>query len=282
MAAKRNAKENADETTVRPTATALPARGTGPLAGYPVTAGATHCRLHAVGEDGRIKEALTVGQSEDGPITRLPVSLLGDAALWDSITPGTRVRVVFTRYHGDQLKTKFGQGAIWVVPPRGETVDERRPTREEPLPKTPISEGQSMFLFLRSLQNEAQMQAEARAARELAALREMYATQAAMTRDYFAQMTAMFMGERQNERQDAARQRAAEDKRERRLAEAVGQAARTAVAEAVQSKADEDDEADDDDAPEVDAVEAALTGLTETLKPIAGEIGKRMAKGAIG
>jgi len=280
MAAKRNAKENTDETTQSPTATALPARGTGPLGGYPVAAGATHCRVHGVGEDGRIKEALTVGQSEDGPVTRIPVNLLGDAALWDAINPGTRVRVVFTRYHGDQLKTKFGQGPIWVVPPRGETVDERRPTREEPPPMpAPDGGGHTLFLVLRQLEKEATNMAEARAQREIQALRELYATQAQMQRDYFAQMTSMFLGERKDERQSEARRRAEEARRDERIATAVSTATRTAIAEA-QTKEEAEDEDDDD--PEVDAVEAALTGLSETIKPIAAELGKRMAKGAIG
>jgi len=271
--AKRNAQRAPNDDGATPTAQpALPAQGRGPLAGYPVSAGATHARVHGVGDDGRIRDALALGDGPDGPVTRIPVALIGDAALWDAITPGTRVRAVFSRYHGDVLKSRIGQGPIWVVPPRGEAVDARAPESPAPPAPAPASSEHGLFLILRELQREARSEADARAARELAAMRELYSAQASLTRDYFAQMTGMFLAERRDERQSAARERADAARRDARLVAAT----RAAVREEIE---DARDDGDDDEAAPPDAVVTALHGLGEIVKPLASEIGRRAIGG---
>lgn len=271
--AKRNSQRATNDDGASQTAQpALPATGRGPLAGYPVAAGATHARIHGVGDDGRIREAMSLGGGPDGPVTRIPVALVGDAALWDAIAPGVRVRCVFSRYHGDVLKTRIGQGPIWVVPPRGETVAERDAT-PAPAP-APASSEHGLFLILRELQREARSEADARSARELAAMRELYSAQASLTRDYFAQMTSMFLGERRDERQSAARERADAARRDARLVAATRAAVREEIDDA------RDDEDDDAEAPP-DAVATAISGLGEIVRPLATEIGRR-AIGSVG
>lgn len=270
--AKRNAQRGTNDDGATPTTQpALPAPGRGPLAGYPVAAGATHARVHGVGDDGRIREAMALGDGPDGPITRIPVAMIGDAAMWDALAPGARVRVVFSRYHGDVLKTRIGQGPIWVVPPRGETVDAREAT-PAPAPAPASSSEHGLFLILRELQREARSEADARAARELGAMRELYSAQASLTRDYFAQMTSMFLGERRDERQAAARERADAARRDARLVAAT----RAAVREEIEEARDDDD---DDDAAPPDAVATAIHGLGEIVRPLASEIGRRAIGG---
>lgn len=278
MPRKQKPQQTPNDDGAAPTSAqpALPAQGRGPLAGYPVPAGATHWRLHGVGDDGRIRDALPLGDTGDGPITRAPVALLGDAALWDAVAPGARVRVVFSRYHGDILKTRIGQGPIWVVPPRGETADTRAPT-PAPEPAPPASGDHTLFLVLRQLQKEASADADARAARELGALRELYSTQAEMTRSYFAQMTSMFLAERRDERDSAARERRETAKRDRALLEQTAAATRQVVREELDAARDDDE---DDAAPIGDPIEQALTGLTETVRPIAAELTRRAVNGA--
>lgn len=272
--AKRNTQRATNDDGATPTAQpALPAPGRGPLAGYPVAAGATHARVHGVGDDGRIRDAMALGDGPDGPVTRIPVALVGDAALWDALAPGARVRVVFSRYHGDVLKTRIGQGPIWVVPPRGETVDAREPA-PAPAAPAPASSEHGLFLILRELQREARSEADARSARELAAMRELYSAQASLTRDYFAQMTSMFLGERRDERQSAARERADAARRDARLVAATRAAVREEIDDA------RDDEDDDAEAPP-DAVATAISGLGEIVRPLATEIGRR-AIGSVG
>lgn len=273
--AKRNSQRATNDDGATPTAQpALPAPGRGPLAGYPVAAGATHARVHGVGDDGRIRDAMALGDGPDGPVTRIPVAMVGDAALWDALAPGARVRCVFSRYHGDVLKSRIGQGPIWVVPPRGETVDAREPA-PAPAAAPASSNEHGLFLILRELQREARSEADARAARELAAMRELYSAQASLTRDYFAQMTSMFLSERRDERQSAARERADAARRDARLVAATRAAVREEIEEA------RDDEDDADDAPPPDAVASAISGLGEIVRPLATEIGRR-AIGGVG
>lgn len=280
MATRRTAEQTADETPDSQTKAAepLPAPGKGPLAGYPTPPGATHWRVHQVSPDGRIREAMSLSADSDGqPITRYPIASLGDAAWWDALPTAAQVRVVFTRYHGDQLKARLGQGPIWTVPSGGERVAPAPPPPREP-PQPPLNSEAGLFLVLRDLQREARMEAQAQSDRYLASLQSLLLSQAQNQRDFYDSMTRMFVGERGAERLDQRRERDAERRAERERIEALRGVVRDELSAAREREEDQEDEEDEARQETGDAIAKAVSSLGETVKPLVNELGKRAVK----
>lgn len=275
MAARRKAEQPPNESAQSQTPAPLPAPGIGPLAKYPVPAGATHWRVHEIGTDGRIRDAMSLVNDDQGqPVTRYPIATVGDAGWWDSFRTGQQVRLVFTRYHGDQLKARLGQGPIWTVPSGGERVDARPPAA----PAAPSQDG-SLFIILRQMHNEAHAQAQLAADRHTAALQAMLLSQAENQRAFYQSMTQMFVGERGAERAGLAKERQAERAAELARVEALRTVVRDELAAASAAAADDDE----DETPDAgDAIATALSGLGDTLKPLTTELGKRAARAAAG
>ena len=294
MAAARSTKQQTDENAQTQTPAPLPAPGIGPLAGYPVPAGATHWRVHEIGADGRIREALSLSLDSDGqPVTRYPITSLGDAAWWDGLKTGQQVRVVFTRYHGDQLKARLGQGPVLMIPSGGERVAPPAPPAPPPPPPGAGTPGGDLFLVLRTLQREERELAEAAAQRHLNALEKMLLAQSQAQQQFYDSMTRMFLGERSEQRRNAAEEREAarrEEAAERaarakeREAERQHQARmvdgmRSVVREELKAlEADEEEETAEEQAG--DAIANAVTAIGDAAKPLISELTKRATKAA--
>jgi hypothetical protein len=237
--------------------------------------------------DNRIEKAIELANTGDGPITRAPVDTLGSAEWWDALRAGESVRVVFSRYHGDSLQGRIGQGPVFRIPPRGEVVappPAQVASNRAPEVDAPTTGDGALFRTLRLLEREARADADARAERHQQALERMLISQAENQTRFYEAMTSMFVGERRASRDDERRSKKDEREHELRKTREVRETVARAVREALEESRndDDDDDDDDDEAPPQDAIASALSGLGETVKPLVQELGRRAAKSAIG
>ena len=270
--------QNQEKPTPEPPS--IPCKGNGPMAGYPVPSGATHWRLHTCDGQGRIEKAITLETNADNePVTRAPVSTLGDARWWDVMPKaGGFVRLTFVRMHGDSIiAPRFGQGPMWTPQARREgVVSPGATTPAEPAAAAPpivaaSGGGTDLFVALMKLQDIADAKAEKR----ITETRLMYEHQGALTRDFMSGMVQMVTGVRREERTSEERQAARRDKVS---AKAIADAVAAGI-EAAREDDDDDDDDDNDDKKKVqdtaDMIFQTVSGLGDLAKPLLVELGKR-------
>lgn len=284
MAKQTPSKQQANAEPTKPAEVpTIPAKGNGPFAGYPIRVGATHFRVHEVDENGRLKgKALALETNDDGPVTRMPIARVGDAAWWDVLPPSGVIRLTFAAYDGDAVVARLGQGPIFTPRRRSEGTGATKAAPaagdEEDEVFDDVASGRSsgaqLFKAMLFLDAKAERRARADAQERLLHIERLYQREAENSRAFFNSMAGLFVNSRREERAD---ENAREERKARKYHEEM-QAKLDELRDELEELNDDDDDEDEEKGKRIDVLNGTITKLFEMIEPLAKEAGARMAK----